>query len=368
MSEYQCYEFIAIDRQLTPKETAALRSISTRAEITATRFWNEYEWGDLKADPGKLLSRYFDAHLYFANWGTHRFMLRIPAANVDERVLRPYFAGGAATLTKSGRQLVLDFTSDTEEPEDEWYEGGELAALVPLRTDLLGGDLSAAYLGWLLAVQLEELDDDATEPTVPVGVTKPSASLLALAEFLRLDPDLLRAGAEGAPSNAVEAASLRRWLKGLPPAEKDRWLLRAAGPAHKSLGAELATAHRKGSGPPPRGTRRTVAQIRKRATELREVRKREQASRATRARARAEATRQKRLNALARQGDKPWDRLDKLVDQKEYDEAVRLTTDLRDLALKEGRSPRFETRLLELRKRHPRRRGYLDAVKRSLGR
>lgn len=332
MSEYQCYEFIAIDRQLTPKEMAALRSISMRAEITATRFWNEYEWGDLKADPGKLLSRYFDAHLYFANWGTHRFMLRIPAANVDERLLRPYFVGGAATLIKSGRQLVLDFTSDTEEPEDEWYEGGQLAALVPLRTELLGGDLSAAYLGWLLAVQLEELDDDAMEPTVPVGVAKPSGSLLALAEFLRLDPDLLRAGAEGAPSNAVEAAST------------------------------------KGSGPPPRDSRRTVAQIRKRATELHEVRKREEASRATRARARVEATRQKRLNALARQGDKPWDRLDKLVDQKEYAEAVRLTINLRDLALKEGRSPRFETRLLELRKRHPRRRGYLDAVKRSLER
>jgi hypothetical protein len=25
--------------------------------------WNEYEWGDLKADPAKLMERYFDAHL-----------------------------------------------------------------------------------------------------------------------------------------------------------------------------------------------------------------------------------------------------------------------------------------------------------------
>ncbi len=43
MSEYQSYEFIALDRPLTATEMAELRSISTRAEITPTRFWNEYQ-------------------------------------------------------------------------------------------------------------------------------------------------------------------------------------------------------------------------------------------------------------------------------------------------------------------------------------
>jgi len=41
MSEYQCYEFIALDRPLTAKEMAELRAISTTGEITPTRFWNE---------------------------------------------------------------------------------------------------------------------------------------------------------------------------------------------------------------------------------------------------------------------------------------------------------------------------------------
>ena len=67
MSEYQCYEFVALDRSLTPKQLAELRAISTRAEISPTRFWNEYQWGDLKADPAKLMARYFDAHLYCAS-------------------------------------------------------------------------------------------------------------------------------------------------------------------------------------------------------------------------------------------------------------------------------------------------------------
>jgi hypothetical protein len=62
MSEYQRYEFVALDRPLSAREMAALRAISTRAEISATRFWNEYNWGDLNADPAKLLAR-FSMHI-----------------------------------------------------------------------------------------------------------------------------------------------------------------------------------------------------------------------------------------------------------------------------------------------------------------
>lgn len=97
MSEYQCYEFVALDRPLTAKQLAELRAISSRAEISPTRFWNEYHWGDLKAAPAKLMERYFDAHLYFANWGTHRLMLRMPRSRANAKALKPYFVGGHAT-------------------------------------------------------------------------------------------------------------------------------------------------------------------------------------------------------------------------------------------------------------------------------
>lgn len=59
MSEYQCYELAALDRPLTAKQMDELRRISTRAEISPARFWNEYQWGDLKAGPAKLVERYF---------------------------------------------------------------------------------------------------------------------------------------------------------------------------------------------------------------------------------------------------------------------------------------------------------------------
>jgi hypothetical protein len=54
VSEYQYYDFKAIDHALTKTEMIALRAISTRAVITTTSFTNHYEWGDLKADPHRF--------------------------------------------------------------------------------------------------------------------------------------------------------------------------------------------------------------------------------------------------------------------------------------------------------------------------
>jgi hypothetical protein len=68
VSEYQYYEFAAVDRPLTTREQAEQRSLSTRADITATSFVNTYRWGNFKGDPSKLMERYFDAHLYLTNW------------------------------------------------------------------------------------------------------------------------------------------------------------------------------------------------------------------------------------------------------------------------------------------------------------
>ena len=77
MSEYQYYEFLAVDRPLDDRQQAEVRSLSTRASITATRFVNEYHWGNFRGDPRRMMERYYDAHLYRTNWGTHRIMLRL---------------------------------------------------------------------------------------------------------------------------------------------------------------------------------------------------------------------------------------------------------------------------------------------------
>jgi hypothetical protein len=43
VSEYQYYEFQAIDRSLTMAEQQELRALSTRVRINATSFVNSYE-------------------------------------------------------------------------------------------------------------------------------------------------------------------------------------------------------------------------------------------------------------------------------------------------------------------------------------
>src|SRR3982751_120321 len=93
MSEYQYYEFAAIDRALTERQMRELRALSTRARITSTSFVNEYNFGDFKGDPRVLMERYFDAFLYFANWGTHRLMLRIPRHALDGKTASAYSGG-----------------------------------------------------------------------------------------------------------------------------------------------------------------------------------------------------------------------------------------------------------------------------------
>lgn len=67
MSEFQYYEFQAIDRPLTAREMDELRSCSSPARITATSFVNEYSWGNFKGDEDAWMERYFDAFLYLVN-------------------------------------------------------------------------------------------------------------------------------------------------------------------------------------------------------------------------------------------------------------------------------------------------------------
>ena len=213
MSEYQCYEFVALDRPLTAKQMAELRVISTRAEISPTRFWNEYQWGDLKAAPAKLMERYFDAHLYVANWGTHRLMLRLPKARANLKALKPFFVvGHAARLTNVGEHVLLDLGSDTEEPEYDEQSQGSLAALSPLRAELMRGDLRPAYLAWLLAVNADDIDDDAEEPPVPAGLADLTAAQEAMVEFLRIDVDLVAAAGSASAASTEDGAPFRRWL------------------------------------------------------------------------------------------------------------------------------------------------------------
>jgi hypothetical protein len=198
VSEYQYFEFQAIDRPLNKREMAELRSYSTRARITPTGFVNDYSWGDFKGDADVWMDKYFDAFLYFANWGTRILKLRLPEKLLNAKTARLYAVGEHAAARVRNGNVIISFHSENEDVEDSVESEGLLASLISVRSELVRGDLRALYLGWLLCVQNGERDPDSLAPPVPADLTKLSASLTSLVKFLRIDRALIRASAKTA--------------------------------------------------------------------------------------------------------------------------------------------------------------------------
>ncbi len=365
MSEYQYYEFQAIDRALSAADRDALRTLSSRARITATSFTNFYEWGDFRGDPMKLMERWFDLHLYVANWGTHRLMMRFPQRLMDRHRLNDFLRGvDCAELTISGDNLILDIVDDFE-PGDDWDDGsGWLAALVPLRRDVLGGDLRLFYLLWLTAVEAEAVEPDEIEP-LP-GLAPLTGGLEALAQFGRIDPDLVAAAAERCDPAAAEpprADRLARSVGQLSDDEKSAFLVRLAGGdpqvadefrarMRASLASEPANAH---------VSRRTAGQLQARARALRSAREEAEAERAARERKRqaeeAQRARRIRLDAIARRGEDVWDEIEAEIECRNgpgYDRAADLLADLQTIADECDTAEDFAFRLQSIRERHAR--------------
>jgi hypothetical protein len=124
MSEYQYYEFLALDQPLTAEQRAELRSISSRAEITATRFVNEYQWGDLKGDPLQMVKEYFDAFLYLANWGTRQVMFRLPHGVLDPEIAAHLVVAEQTVKTHVSRVLMKLALRDRAQAVVFAYESG----------------------------------------------------------------------------------------------------------------------------------------------------------------------------------------------------------------------------------------------------
>lgn len=378
MSEYQYYEFLAVDRRLGEKEMREIRAVSSRAEITPTSFVNEYNYGDFKGDEYEFLKRYFDARVYVANWGTHRFMVRVPTELLAVKDVEPYCGKHEFTFRAAGDALILDFTSNDEEGGD-WEEGsGWMASLAPVRTEVLRGDRRALYLGWLLRVQSEEVDENATEPPVPPGLAKLSAPLARLAEFLRIDEDLLAVAAGRSSTEPARDEALVKWVAALPVGEKDRLLLEAIEGHEVNLGAKLLARYRasrkeKGSRPTRAGEAgRTVSELLEAADRHCEQRERAEAQRRAAERARKQAAaakaRAKYLDELATRQEAAWRRAEALIEEKKakaYDEAVSLLVDLRDVAERANTAAGFSSRLAKLLGRYTTRRTLLERVTRS---
>jgi len=360
MSEYQYYEFQAIDRPLAKAEQEMLRGLSSRARITATSFTNHYEWGDFKGEPKRLMESCFDLHLYVANWGTRRLMIRMPKRLIDRHGLGVFLDEvDWVTIWSEDAYTIIDICRDEVEPDDdEWDDGaGWLAALAPLRADILSGDLRLFYVLWLSAVADDLLPDEALEPLSGLGPL--TGALEAAAAFFDIDRDLVEAAAASLYEEALAPDASRAFVAGLAEDEKTDLLIRLMeGDAH--IGSELcqrARAQSMGG----RRPQRTVGDLRAKALEMREARERAEAERRRAEERRkaegAEKARRAQLDAVRRRGESVWTEIETEVERRNgygYDRAASLLADLKQLAAGQGTAADFSRRLAAIRERHAR--------------
>ena len=380
MSEYQYYEFQAIDRPLTEKEMRELRSYSTRARITPTSFINDYSWGSFKGDEDAWMEKYFDTFLYVANWGTHVFKLRLPSRLLDLKTARIYCCGEQAFAREKGGKVILTFISD-DEGRGEWVEGeGWLSSLISVRAELARGDMRCLYLGWLLSVQGGELDDDDIEPSVPPGLCQLSASLESLVEFLRIDTDLVHVAARASqPMGDARQTKeeIRKWVGKLQADEKDDVLVRLiAGedlaPATELLRRFIRECDQESQRTTEQPPRRTVGELLRLAEDHAKERRRLAAKKAAEEKARRERKaailRTKHLDEIAGREPDLWNEVESLISTKQpksYDSAVELLADLRDLAARKDKTDEFRARIEAICTAHTRKPSFIERLRKA---
>jgi hypothetical protein len=364
MSEYQYYEFQSIDRALDAQGQEALRALSTHARITPTSFTNSYEWGDFKGDAWTLMANWFDLHLYLANWGSRRLMIRWPAKSLDQHLLDAFLGEvDQVEVREIGHHLVLDITFDEIEVEDDDDGSGWLAALAPLRAAVLGGDLRLFYLLWLSAVEANVFEPDAPEPMPGIGPI--TGALEAFANFFHIDRDLVAAASERAADplqhepTAVKAAAST--IMAMADQDKTELLIRLF-EDDPQVDQELRTLvrHRlRSAGHIPKFQPRTVGELRARAKKLRQDRERAQTEKAAIDRKRreeeAKQARRTRLEAIARRGESVWREIETEIERRNaagYERAANLLLDLKTISSEKSALEGFTRRLLDIRRRH----------------
>ena len=366
MSEYQYYEWQAVDRVLTAEEQAAVHRLSSHIEVSSSRAVVTYNWGDFKHDPEEVLLKYFDAHLYLANWGSLRLMFRFPKGLLDQAGIEPYCLHEYISFVTIGNYQVLDLDFNPEDGGDWMEVDASLSDFIRLRADLLDGDYRLLYLAWLKAMTFYGIPDDDkydeenpdspandTEPPVPPGLKKLSPALQSFVQVFGIDPFLAWAAAESSPDPkkalVVDYASL---VGRLARAECDEFLTRLAeGEAglaltlRKRLAAFLPQPEQLQAAPP-----RTIRQLLRRADQLKEAEKQRQ----------AEAARQRHIaemKALAAREEQTWSKVEDLLDNGRknaavYDEATGLLEKLQQVSEFQDTRDRFQQRLHRLAEKY----------------
>ncbi len=335
MSEFQYIGFRAAEKPVSDKDLAYMRQQSTRAEITPWSFDNEYFYGDFRGDAHNMLRRGYDVHLHYANFGTRTLLIHVPHNLPGTPGAGPYFGedGLEFLKDKQGQGGILSISPFHEPGDQEELDDLEelLDRLVPLRVEIIDGDLRPLYLAHLAMMSDgNHAPEETTEGPVPAGLGKLTAAQRALAELYGLSDALLAAAAEGSPRLPAQddPGNLQAvWLQGLPQATKDAWLLAWLADANSSARGDMLAEFRKGrptAGWPTAQLDRTVAELERAAEDIHTKAARKAADKAARQRA-------KRLADMAADPAPTLHETERLVKLRSRDSYIEIATLLKDL-------------------------------------
>ncbi len=388
MGSYQYYEFLSIDKSLSHSQMNELRSISSRARISATSFVNVYNFGSFKGNPEHLVEDYFDLHLFFADWGARNIALKFPKILIDPETIQPFLSDVTVApydpvfidLKSVGDSLILDVRLNEEEPEYGWYEEDDFnrvtAALSSLRSDVLAGDYSLFHLIWLLGVQGGIIGNNTPEPLG--GLPQITNPFVQVASFLQLDQDLVLAANQGSdagnarPQDKIPSSQVRDYIDNMPDTEKNNVLFQLYQNNDPYLAAAFSQNINKillKTSGATGGARRTAGEI----VSLVEAVRKERLVREGKQRAEAfrrqkeekNARQQKRLLVLAQRGAQVWQEVEDdimLRHASAYDRASALLEDLKALTTQQGKQDFFSSQVLKIREDHAQKKAFLKRL------
>ena len=383
MSEYQYYDFRAIDAPLTTAQKADCSSLSSRSQVTNRRAQFTYNYGDFHGDVEQLMSDSFDMMLYVSNFGTQRLVFRLPKTFFDVSQCRDYFISDEIDHINAERYTLLDLNFNEDDNYSDWIEGEELLDdLLPLRDELMQGDYRVLYLAWLKtaekALRYGDIDVETLEPSVPTGLQDLSPAQQAFAGLIELDEVLIQTAAENSSSSQQSDFKPEAWLDHMLGGEKNAYLLRLCRnesnlslSLHQDLKAlYLAHQARGGNGELSAVKRRSIGDLldvyESRQQVAEEKAERQAVILAEKNRQIAAQKRALYLDQLSGRKNAVWQHIDQLVQKgqaKSYDQAATHLSDLQALAEREGESAEFKVNLQAVISKFERRRAFLDRLR-----
>jgi hypothetical protein len=172
MSEHQIVAFRAIDAPVSEKNLEYMRNQSSRAEVTRWSFDNEYHYGDFRGNAAEMLRRGYDLHLHYADFGIRTLMIQLPHGFPDRAAAAPYLDEKELHFLKDktgpGGTLVIEPGHEPDDLEQLWEVDELLERLLPLRAEIMDGDLRPLYLAHLaISGDMNHYPEETPKPRSP---------------------------------------------------------------------------------------------------------------------------------------------------------------------------------------------------------